>query len=84
MVEFLIIFIVIICAILYVAKTLKTTFSKRENPCDTCTYHKCPYTDISKCPTKTMNKQTTHLSSFIQNNKYNPNKGVILKDEKPL
>ena len=75
MIESLIIFIVIVFALLYIIKTLKTIFSKKDNPCETCTCHKCPYMDISECPAKSLNKQHTHVSSFIQNNKYNPNRG---------
>lgn len=74
MIEFLIIFIIVIFAILYITKTFKTTFSKKENPCETCTCHKCPYTDISECPSKTLNKMNTQ---FIQDNKYNPNRGDL-------
>ncbi|MGC8737823.1 MAG: hypothetical protein ACP5UA_04150 [Candidatus Hydrogenedens sp.] len=64
MIESLIILTIVGIAIFYVIKTFKNIFLKKEKSCETCACQKCPYTNTSECPVKTLDKSNKYTSSL--------------------
>ncbi|GEM_PF-3083908 len=84
MIEFLIIFTIVAIAVLYITKTYQNIFSKKEKPCETCACQKCPYTNTSECPVKSLDKSNKDISSLSKKFDEDKNMEVAVGYEKLL
>lgn len=84
MIELLIIFTIVGIAVLYITKIFKNIFSKKEKPCESCSYQKCPYTNTSECPVKTYDKPNRYISSLLNKLDKDKDMEVAVRYDKSL
>lgn len=84
MIEFFIIFTIVTIAVLYITKTYHNIFSKKEKPCESCACQKCPYTNTSECPIKTLDKSNKNIPSLPKKLDKDKNMEVVVGYEKSM